>query len=74
MSHYAVVYEAPSPEAGNGSSYVPDLPGCVSVGDTFEECRHNMAEAIAAHVSFMRQRGATVPEPTTRVEELPVAA
>ena len=74
MNKYAVIYEAPTPEVGNWSSYVPDLPGCVSVGDTLEECRANMAEAVAAHVTFMRQRGLTVPDASTRTEELAVAA
>lgn len=74
MNKYAVIYEAPTLEVGNWSSYIPDLPGCVSVGDTLEECRANMAEAIGAHVAFMRQRGLPVPKPSTRTEELAVAA
>ena len=74
MSKYVVIYEAPNEDVGNWSSYVPDLPGCVSVGDTWDECRTNMAEAVAAHVAFMRLRGLTVPPPSTRTEELAVAA
>ena len=74
MSKYAVVYEAPSREAGNWSSYVPDLPGCVSVGDTLDECRTMMSEAIAAHLAFMRERGAPIPLPATVAETVEVAA
>lgn len=74
MSTYAIIYEGPSHEGGNWSAHVPDLPGCVGAADTFEECRMMMAEAVAAHVAFMRARGVPVPDPITRVEELSVAA
>ena len=74
MTKYAVVYEAPTSEVGNWSSYVPDLPGCVSVGDTLDECRTMMSEAIAAHLSFMRKRGASIPAPAAVAETVEVAA
>lgn len=74
MSNYAVIYSGPTHKDGNWSAYAPDLPGCVAVADTLDECRVLMAEALAAHVAFMRQRGLPVPEPSTRTEELPVTA
>ena len=74
MSKYAVVYEAPEHPGGNWGAYAPDLPGLGAVGDTFEECRADIASGIAAHIAALRQRGFPVPEPTTRVEELLVAA
>ena len=40
---YAVVFER-SPN--NYGAYVPDLPGCVSVGDTWEEMQEMIKEAI----------------------------
>jgi len=36
---------------GNCSAHVPELPGCVSVGDTPEEIRHNIKEAIDGHIT-----------------------
>jgi predicted RNase H-like HicB family nuclease len=74
MSRYAVVYEAPLSDEGNWGAYAPDFPGLGMVGDTFEECRINMASGIAAHLAALRERGFQVPEPTTRVEELLVAS
>lgn len=63
MSHrYAVVIEKAE---NNYSAYVPDLPGCVSVGDTVEECRRNIREAIEFHLEGMREDGEAIPEPTT---------
>jgi len=36
----------PSDEGGY-TAYVPALPGCISEGDTLEEARSNLLEAIA---------------------------
>ena len=41
---FAVVYEW-TPD--NYGAYAPDLPGCVSVGETWEEAQAMMREAIA---------------------------
>ncbi len=61
---YAIVIEWAD---GNYSAYAPDLPGCVSVGDTVEETRQNMQEAIVLHLQGMRNDGGPIPEPRTRV-------
>ena len=47
MKKYAVVIEAAE---GNYSAYVPDLPGCVAVGDTVDEVEEMIREAIAANL------------------------
>ena len=62
---YAVVIER---AGANYSAYVPDLPGCISVGDTIEETERNIREAIALHLEGLREHGEIVPEPTTKVE------
>jgi predicted RNase H-like HicB family nuclease len=71
---YAVIFERS--EDGYGA-YVPDLPGCVTVGDTLVETEANIREAIAAHIELMREDGDTIPRPTSLtgyVEiEIPVA-
>lgn len=59
---YAVLYEN---GPNNLSAYVPDLPGCVGVGDTLEEVRENVREAITFHIELMVQHGESVPEPKT---------
>lgn len=48
------------------SAYSPDLPGCVSTGETEDETRANMAEAIAFHLDGLREDGQPLPEPTSR--------
>ena len=62
---YAVVIER---AGANYSAYVPDLPGCISVGDTIEETECNIREAIALHLEGLREHGEIVPEPMTKVE------
>lgn len=69
---YAVVIEH-APET-NYSAYVPDLPGCVSTGDTVEEVSRNIQEAIEFHLQGMREDGEPIPEPTTRVTYAEVRA
>ena len=66
---YAVVIEKAD---GNYSAYVPDLPGCVAVGDTMEECEASIQEAIEAHIRVMRDEGYEVPEPHSFAREIEV--
>jgi predicted RNase H-like HicB family nuclease len=65
MNRYAVVIE--KTETGYGA-YVPDLPGCVVAGDTYEETEQLIREAIPFHIEGLIRNGDPVPEPTTRVE------
>lgn len=43
-----VVFE-PSDDGGY-TAYVPSLPGCISEGDTLEEARENIREAIELYL------------------------
>lgn len=47
------------------SAYVPDLPGCVSIGDTREEIEQNIQEAILFHIEGLKEDGLPVPSPST---------
>ena len=68
---YAIIIEKGK---GNYSAYVPDLPGCVAVGDTVEETEREMQEAIEFHIEGLRADGLPVPEPTSRAAYVEVAA
>lgn len=49
-----------------GTSYgvsFPDVPGCISAGDTFEEAVANAAEALAGHFAVMGADGDPIPTP-----------
>jgi predicted RNase H-like HicB family nuclease len=49
-----------------GTSYgvsFPDVPGCISAGDTFEQAVANAAEALAGHFAMMKTDGDPIPAP-----------
>ena len=56
------------------SAYSPDLPGCVSAGDTAEETEANMREAIEFHIEGLRDEGLSIPIPQSRASYIEVAA
>ncbi len=58
---YAVIIET---GPNNLSAFVPDLPGCVAVGDTTEEVMQSIREAIEFHLEGMVEDGDPIPEPT----------
>ena len=66
---YAVVIEKGD---RNYSAYVPDLPGCVSVGDTLEEVKAEIGEAIEFHLEGLREDGLPLPKPSSRAEYVEV--
>ena len=68
---YTVVIE--SADDGSWSVWVPDLPGCVSTGDTREEALANIAEAISGHVEALRDTGQSVPPPRSTAAEVVAA-
>jgi predicted RNase H-like HicB family nuclease len=45
------------------SAYSPDLPGVVAAGSTRQETESLMVEAMAEHLSLLRETGQQVPEP-----------
>lgn len=57
----------------NYSAYLPDLPGCVATGETLEEVRQRMREAIELHLAGMREDGLPIPEPTSLADYVEAA-
>ena len=51
----------------NYSAYVPDLPVCVAVGDTLEETRKEISEAIKFHIACLQEDGEVVPKSTSKL-------
>lgn len=43
----------------------PDLPGCVSAGDTLDEALSNAIDALSGHVRFMAADGEAIPSPSS---------
>lgn len=60
-----------------GSSYgafVPDLPGCVAVGEDREQTLRLIEEAVMFHVEGLRAEGLPVPPPHCDIVQVEVDA
>lgn len=57
--NYSVVIE---PDENGYHAYVPALSGCHSFGETIDEARMNITEAIQLHIEAMLEDGETIPE------------
>ena len=55
-------------------AYVPDLPGCVAVGESKEEALALIHEAIAFHIEGLKEDGLPVPAPASCSESIEIAA
>jgi predicted RNase H-like HicB family nuclease len=66
---YAIVIE--KSENGFGA-YVPDLPGCVALGETKVETEQLIKEAISFHLEGLRESGEAIPLPSSLAEYVEV--
>lgn len=66
-------YVAMIGKTGNGyAADLPDLPGCVAAGDTFEETSQLIREAAKYHLELMAEHGESIPEPLNAAIEVEV--
>ena len=65
---YLVVFE----RAADGSIWarVPDLDGCFSCGETIDEAKENVKEAITLYLEDLKEDGKPIPEPSHLQAEL----
>ncbi len=68
---YLVVVEKGETSYG---AYVPDLPGCVAVGETRREVIKLIREGIKLHIEAMVQAGEPVPPAKSKGEFIKVRA
>jgi predicted RNase H-like HicB family nuclease len=55
-------------------AHVPDLPGCVAVGETRDEVLRLIREAIEFHIDGLKQDGLPIPPPSSAGEFVEVGA
>jgi predicted RNase H-like HicB family nuclease len=67
---YLAVFE--TDENPGFSVYFPDVPGCISCGETFERALRMAKEALSLHIYGMEQDGEPLPERTDKVPEIGV--
>ena len=68
MQSYAVVIHE-DPEGGFWAE-VPALPGCYSQGETVDELKHNIREAISGVLAVLHEEGRA---PDSKIQILDVA-
>ena len=52
-------------EDGKFVATCPTLPGCISQGETREQARANIIDAIKGYITSLRKHGEAVPPPIT---------
>ena len=68
---YVIVVEKAQ---NNYSAYVPDLTVCFATGNTIEETKREIREAIEFHIEGLIEDGLPVPEPASIVQYIEIAA
>ncbi len=63
---YAVVFER---TPNNYGAYVPDVPGCISTGKTWDEMQAMIREALVFHIEAMLEDGDPLPEPKMSIDD-----
>ena len=72
MKQYPIFLERE--EDGGYSVYAPDLPGCVSQGETREEATRNIQEAIVAWIETAIEAGYEVPAAGSSLDFVSIAS
>lgn len=62
MRYMVVIEKGPA----SYGAFVPDLPGCISAGETEAEAIELIQEAIQLHLEDLRLGGQPIPEPTSK--------
>ena len=70
MDYVAVIEKA---NDGSYSAYVPDLPGCVTCGDSVDEARQLIEEAVGLHIESLRAHGEPIPPPSASIHTVHAA-
>lgn len=68
---YMVVVEKGESSYG---AFVPDLPGCIAVGETEQEVIELIQEAIQFHLEDLQTEGQPIPQPASKSTFIEVVA
>lgn len=70
MEYLVVIERGPT----SFGAYVPDLPGCVAVGESQGEVETLIREAIEFHIEGLREEGRSLPEPMSTSQVVTIDA
>lgn len=71
LTCYLVVVEEGPTSFG---AYVPDLPGCLAVGESRDEVLEAIHDAIELHLEGLKENGEPIPAPSSSGEVVEVVA
>lgn len=64
LAYPIVITPLTTDDGGGFAATVPDLPGCMSDGETPEEALVNVRDAIEAWIDMARELGHAIPAPS----------
>lgn len=67
LEYPIIIAPLTSEDGGGFSAIVPDLPGCMSDGDTPEQALANVQDAIGVWIEAAHDLGRSVPRPSPRL-------
>lgn len=70
MRYVVVIEEGPT----SFGAYVPDVPGCIAVGESREEVLQLIEDAVEFHLEGIRGQGHQLPQPRSSIEFIEVHA
>ncbi len=65
MTYAVVIEQAPN----NYVAYAPDVPGCITTAATWDQMLTMIRDALAAHIEFLIEDGAPVPQPAMSISD-----
>lgn len=71
MRQYTIILE-PDPEEGGYTVTVPALPGCITQGETIEQCIERAREAITGYIESLKSDGEPIPEEIERPQMITI--
>jgi len=69
MKSYLVIYE--QAEDGGWGAHSPDVEGVFALGASRAEAEARIAEALSAHLAYLRDSGRPIPDPHTDAGRIP---
>ena len=63
MDYLTIIRPLPREEGGGFLAELPDLPGCISDGESCEEAIANVRDAAEEWIATAKEMGRTIPEP-----------
>ncbi|WP_232629558.1 type II toxin-antitoxin system HicB family antitoxin [Methylobacterium sp. Leaf118] len=64
LTYPVVIAPLTAADGGGFAATVPDLPGCMSEGETPEEALRNVRDAIEAWIEKAHELGHAIPQPS----------